>query len=137
MVSNNDSEKAEIMAFREYMTKEELHNPIAIDNANFFKLLDNIRSVDSKVIFLTARDNSLYKQTLNHLEKIGLFINPLNLYFNQNKGDELFNIVNNKYYNIKNIVFIDDLFFNIKNVQSKFCFSKYNLILYHIQHPIL
>lgn len=138
-IYNNDLKKANIHSFREYMLKDELHIPIPLDNDNFFNLINKIRFNNSKLIFLTARDSSLKKQTINHLEKIGLFINPDIIFFNDNKGDELLNIVNNIYknnnlLNLKNIIFVDDVFLNLSDVQSKFCFSNYHLHLYLIKH---
>lgn len=128
---------ANILAFREIIKNDALIRVCSLDNENMFKLINHIRLIGSHIIFLTARDSSLRVKTMEHLRKIGLDnVNDEDVYFNDKKGDTLYNIVSTRFKEVKNIVFIDDNIKNICDVQTRFCFSRYSALLYLIQHTL-
>ncbi len=114
--------------------KKDLENPIKLDNENLKEFIENLKKNKCKIIFLTARCPSTRTKTIEDLKKINLRFNPNHVYFDLNKGQKLYDIVTKDYKDIENIIFIDDLFLNIKSVESTFCFTKYKLYLYLIQH---
>ncbi len=71
--------------------------------------------------------------TIEHIDKINLNINKDNIYFNSNKGDELYKIVSELYSNVQNIIVVDDLEQNLIDIQSKMQSTNYNLHLYKIK----
>ena len=82
-----------------------------------------------KIVLLTARNPDLKDITLTHLKQLNIELDEI--YFNENKGEELLSIVstqNNKY---KNIIFVDDLLSNLEDVANSFKDKNiYNLFLY-------
>ena len=113
--------------------------PILLDSINLINFINKSVKNNCEIIFLTARDKSISKLTVNQLLKCDFNIDPSRIFYNKNKGIELKNIVTNYFPNVKNIIFVDDLDENLVNIQSTFnCFEllKYNLDLYKIKHNI-
>jgi hypothetical protein len=111
--------------------------PKLLDEHNFINFLGKISKNNCELIFLTARNKNISDLTMDQLSECGLNINPSKVFFSRNKGIELKNIVEQKYPNVKNIIFVDDLEGNLVNVQLEFNtskHSKYNLDLYKINH---
>ena len=111
--------------------------PKLLDEYNFINFLEKISKNNCELIFLTARNKNISDLTMDQLSKCGLNINPSKVFFSRNKGNELKNIVEQNYSNVKDIIFVDDLEENLVNVQLEFNtskHSKYNLKLYKINH---
>jgi hypothetical protein len=111
--------------------------PILNDEKNFLNLLEQISINKCDLIFLTARDNSLSELTVKQLNECNLNVNPMKIFYSKYKGNELEYIIKIIYPNIKNIIFVDDLLDNLKDVAYKFNnpkLFKYNLELYKIKH---
>lgn len=122
------------MLWNEYVSNIQ---PKVLDSINLFNFLNESKKNNCDIIFLTARYKSMSLQTLNHLKHVNIIIDPSRIFYNKNKGQELKNIVINKFRNVKNIIFVDDLNENLLNVQSVFSnndLSKYNIKLYKIKH---
>ncbi len=81
---------------------------------------------------LTARDELSKELTIKHLKSVKLEFDEI--YFNQNKGDELLNIYNSKYSNIKDIIVIDDIEKNLQDIENKLSCENINLHLYNIKN---
>lgn len=97
-----DSTFANMLAFRQIIMNDALIRVCALDNENIFKLINRIRLIGSHIIFLTARDSSLRVKTIEHLRKIGLDnVNDDYLYFNDKKGDALYNIVSSRFKEVQ------------------------------------
>ncbi len=109
-------------------------DPIKLDCDNLNKFIFACKKSKCSLILLTARLSSQHDETVQNIKDIKLKINPDNIFYSSRKGDKLFSIVKDKYESIENIIFVDDLFSNLKDVESSFCFSKYKLNLYLIEH---
>ncbi len=73
---------------------------------------------------LTARRKFLFDVTISHLTHCNIDIDSESIYFNQNKGQELYDIVTKKYPTVTNIIFIDDVMSNLEDVRNKFKYNK-------------
>lgn len=125
-------ELAESMSHNDWIKIVKIAEPELVDIKvhNFIDLLyDN----DCKIILLTARNQILKEITNEHIDKINLNINKNNIYFNEEKGNELYRIITDIYPEIKNIMVIDDLEENLIDIQSKMKNTNYNLHLYKIK----
>lgn len=130
-----DYDLADELSLKEWITYIENIKPQLLDQINFIKLLNLAKETNCEIIILTARKKFLFDATISHLTHCNINIDCESIYFNENKGEELYNIVTQKYPTIKNIIFIDDLISNLVNVQNKFkqC-PNYTLRLYNINH---
>jgi len=92
--------------------------PEFINKQSFENLLINAEKHNVKIIFLTARTYDLKHLTESHFDILG--IKNKEIYYamdHDNKGIMLDNIIAKKYNDVNNIIFVDDLLKNIKNVQ--------------------
>lgn len=103
--------------------------PELVDD-DFYIFLEHINNCKCETILLTARNHKLKDLTHEHLDKINLKFNKI--FFNKNKGDELYNIVHNEFLHIENIIVVDDLLSNLTDIKNKFLETKFNLHLYNI-----
>ncbi len=109
-------------------------NPIKLDCDNLDNFIKTCKKSGCIIILLTARLIRQHDETVRNLKEIEFRINPDNIFYSIKKGDKLLRIVKDKYESVENIIFVDDLFSNLKDVESSFCFSKYKLNLYMIEH---
>ncbi len=112
----------------------EFNTPIKLDSKNLDDFIKTCKKSGCKIILLTARLIRQHDETVRNLKDIEFRINPDNIFYNTKKGDKLLKIVMDKYQDIENIIFVDDLFSNVKDVESVFCFTQYKLNLYWIEH---
>ena len=113
--------------------------PRLLDSVNLINFINKSSKNNCQIILLTARDKSISKLTIKQLLKCGFSVHPSRIYYNKNKGIELKHIVQNIFPDVKDIIFVHDLYENLINVHSTFnCskLSKYNIILYKIKHNI-
>ncbi len=111
--------------------------PIKLDNINLDNFIKKCKKSQCKIILLTARLIRQHDETVRNLKEIELKIHPDDIFYSIRKGDKLLNIVKDKYKSMENIIFIDDLFANLKDVESSFCFTEYKLNLYLITHEVV
>ena len=129
-------DKADILTLEEWIQNIKIMKPEMIRKESFIKFFDKALENNCKIIFLTARNEKLKDLTLQHLLHCEVITkeNFHNVYFSENKGDKLKKILQNpEYSNIKNIIFIDDLDRNLKDVYNALYFD-YNVNLYHFIH---
>jgi hypothetical protein len=128
--SNYDVADAETLAcWTEYI---KTNNPIATDYNGLIYLFDKANILNSNIIFVTARLPTLIDTTNQHLKFIN--INPDKYNFNiyhigdKPKGEFLKSYIKNNNYD--NIVFIDDLDYNLQsvyeNLGEKVCLYKFS-----------
>lgn len=106
-----------------------------IDKDSFIQMMNNILYMESKVIFITARDKSLKDDTMRHLIECGLNVLGDDVYHSYPKGEKLLEIYNQKYKHLQNIIFVDDDINNIEDVAKHM--KHLNLVCYHLQHEKL
>ena len=102
------------------------------DNLSLDEWISYVNKHDCDLIFLTARNASLKDITHLHLNKVNLSVDGNKIYFNRNKGDELFSIANKDYSHIKNIIVVDDVEHNLTDIKDKFMDTCFNLHLYNM-----
>jgi hypothetical protein len=130
-----DYDMADELSLREWVDHISNSKPKVLDEFNFIFLVELAKQNDCEIIMLTARRKFLFDITISHLAHCKVDIDSDSVYFNENKGTELLNIVTNKYPNISNIIFIDDIEHNLINVANTFApYNKYTLDLYKINH---
>ncbi len=111
-----DYDKADSLSLEEWIQLINFSTPKAIDICGFNKLSQKIYKFDnSKIIFLTARDQSLKDLTFKQLIYCGFDLSKFDIYFSSDKGS-LIKELRKNYPNNK-IIFIDDLKSNISDVK--------------------
>ena len=124
-----DPNTADQRAYNDWYHIIKTYNPSILDEYQFSLLINKIVKSNSKIIIVTARDESLKEITKKHLNKCKIYINEI--YYSKNKGITV-ELIKQR-YNYKNIIFVDD---NIKYINDV---KKINpgVITYHIKHENL
>ncbi len=131
----NDYDLSNELSLNEWITHISNLKPQLLDEVNFINLIRQAKELNCPIIMLTARKKFLFDITIAHITYCKIDIDSDSIYFNENKGKELFDIVTNKYYNYNNIIFIDDFESNLQNVANTFSgLDQYSLQLYKIDH---
>jgi hypothetical protein len=129
----NDYDKADILTLEEWVQNVTIMEPTMINKESFIDFFDKALENNCKIIFLTARNEKLKDLTYQHLihcDFIPSNIITNNVYFSEDKGTKLKNILNlPEYFGIKNVIFIDDIQDNLKDVYNHLYFD-YDLDLY-------
>lgn len=115
---DNDVKKAKSLAIKDWIHHVTVNNPKLINEDNFREFINIAYKKNCKIIFLTARDHTLRDITESHFEICNLNDFIKDIYFSENKGIALKEIINNQYNDIKNIIFIDDLERNLLSVEK-------------------
>jgi len=126
---------------------EIIHNyePIMLDKIKFNTIMDKINSVNSKIVFLTARPPELREITEKNLDSCNIKYNKEDIYFlpnkseTKNKGEMIIKIIQ-QLNHINDIIFVDDVIHNVQSVINEFAKKNlfdYNLQLYLMDHENL
>jgi hypothetical protein len=105
--------------------------PVVTDYLGFQRLLNRVREMDGKIIYLTARSGYSSQITKKQFEENGLIYDESNTYYTNNmihKGDFLEKML--KIDKNTPIIFIDDLDDNLNNVSYKYPNSKCYKFIY-------
>ena len=127
-IVSRDYKIADKLTYYDWIKIISRSNPELVDN-NFHNFINLITENNCELILLTARSVTLKNITLEHLNQINFSFNEDKIYFNENKGDELNKIINEKYLNMKNIIVVDDAEPNLYDIKEKIP-EQYNLYLY-------
>ncbi len=131
----NDYDLADELSLNEWISHISNSKPQLLDEINFIKLITQAKELKCEMIMLTARRKFLFDITLSHITQCNIDIDSDSIYFNKNKGKELYDIVTNKYQSFENIIFIDDVESNLEDVANTFNnLEQYSLQLYKINH---
>lgn len=130
---DNDHKKAKSLAIKDWVHHVTENNPKLINEDNLREFINMANEKDCKIIFLTARDHSLRDITENHFQICDLNEFIEDIYFSENKGLTLKEIINNQFNNIKNIIFVDDLERNLLSVEKEIA-DLHDLQLYLFKH---
>jgi uncharacterized HAD superfamily protein len=120
---------SEQICLKEWKDIIEIKNPELVDDLVHDFIL-KLKENNCHIILLTARDKDLQEITYTHLSHVKLYFE--HIYFNNKKGEELYNIFTNDYQSIENIIVIDDMKRNLDDIANKFADIKINLHLYNI-----
>lgn len=123
------SDLADILSHQDWIKVVSNMQPDLVDN-NFHNFLEKTKNNNCETILLTARTPNLRDMTNIHLDNVNLQFDKI--FFNSDKGEELYNIVQNNYSNITDIIVADDRLHNLHDIKSKFSETKFNLHLYNI-----
>ncbi len=134
----NDYDKADISALEDWIEHVKINKPQMINKDSFIEFFDSALDNNCKIIFLTARNVKLRDLTYQHLIHLDIINHNKihDIYFNENKGEELKKILQKEEYSeIKEIIFIDDLEENLKDIYNNLS-KEYKLNLYHFNYLI-
>jgi hypothetical protein len=126
-----DYDLADRMAHKDWIKLVSVIDPILVDE-NIHDWITLIKNNDCPLILLTARSNILCELTSQHLNKVNLNIEKDRIYFNENKGDELYKVAHDLYPEIENIIMVDDLESNLVDIKEKLSQTRFNLHLYNM-----
>lgn len=131
----NDYDSADELSLKEWVNHITNSKPQLLDEVNFINLITQAKEINCEIIMLTARRKFLFDITIAHITHCKIDIDSDSIYFNENKGKELYDIVMGKYPNHENIIFIDDVESNLQDVANTFSnLDQYTLQLYKIDH---
>lgn len=126
----HNKEKADNLALQDWINIISNEKPELLDEELFLDLLNRIELTNSKLILLTARDQTLNEITIQNIKDCNINIDSNNIYHSYPKGLKVLELYNSHNYN--NIIFVDDKLDNIKDVQDKL--KNNNINLYLITH---
>lgn len=123
-------ETAEELANEDWKKIVSKTEPKLVDE-EIYEFIDELIKNNCYITLLTARNIKFKDLTLEHLAKVNLDL--YQVYFNSNKGDELYKISHKNYFHLNNIIVVDDVMHNLENIQLKMKDSKFNIHLYNIK----
>jgi hypothetical protein len=135
-----DMDKARKIVLNKWIEIIESINPQMLDEQKFNDLINTANKFKCQIIFLTARIQELKSVTEKNLISCNINYNN-NIYYSKNKGDAILDFIKNKLdEDIDNIIFVDDVLYNINCVNDVFnedIKNKYKLQLYLMDHENL
>ena len=129
-----DYDKADYETLEEWIKHVHVMKPLMINRESFNNLIKKIIENKCELVLLTARQIRIKDLTELHLKHCEVIIDSSNIYYSESKGDEINNILKNRFSHIKNIIFVDDMYKNLVDAYNKIDHSKYNLYLYNFIH---
>jgi ABC-type proline/glycine betaine transport system ATPase subunit len=131
----NDLDLSEKHALSEWINIVQTTNPKKLDSKEQNNFINKLYQNNCQLIFLTARNKDLSEITYKNLSYIG--INKAHsVYFDENKGEKIYELISEFYTNVENIIFVDDLTNNHNKILDtvKKYNIKINFKLYQIDH---
>lgn len=112
-----ESEKITLNSWKELIKNSD---PLHVDKSGIVDLFERSKNKKCKIIFLTARCETLKEITVNHLEQLEIYTNEI--YFSPiiEKGIFLKKIKNESYKNFTHVIVIDDLDANLESISENF-----------------
>lgn len=104
------------------MWKSLIHNaePQYVDKSGIFDLFERAKQLNCKIIFLTARCETLKIITIEHLNKLGIYIDEIYFTPNIEKGIVLKKLKNEMYDEYLHTISIDDHIPNLESIHNNF-----------------
>lgn len=130
----NDSEKADIETLEEWIRNVKIMKPEMINKESFNRFINDVFTNKCELVLLTARQIKIKDLTEHHLKHCEVVVDSSNIYYSQSKGDEINKLLNNRFINIKSIIFVDDMQKNLMDAHKKIDQTKYDLYLYNFVH---
>lgn len=115
---HQDREKADFQAYQIWLDKISRTMPIHTDESGLNDIFERAKQKDCKIIFLTARRSTSHDITLSHLKLLNIEHDEI-YYSNliENKGQILNEIIETKYQDYDDYIFIDDVPSNLEKVK--------------------
>jgi len=97
-----------------------LHIPTYIDKNGFMNLLQRLQLSESKLYFITSRNENSSEFTANQFKLLNIDINTYPILYcgTSHKSNIVKQYIDTKSYD--NIIFIDDLIYNLRNMKKEF-----------------
>ena len=130
----NDIDKADNETLEEWINHVRVMKPEMINKESFETFIKNVFENQCELVLVTARQVKIKDLTESHLKHCEFIIDSSNIYYSTNKGDEINNILEKRFTNIKNIIFVDDMIKNLTDALKKIDQTKYNLYMYNFIH---
>lgn len=115
-----DHIKAETKTITEWENHIKDAIPNHTDADGFFNLLKQAKIFQNEVIIVTARNLEIKDVTIQHLNYLNIFNIDVHFVAGGNKGSKINDVMNKKINEYDQIVFIDDMDHNLKNVKEYF-----------------
>lgn len=110
-------------SYNRYLIYINKNKPFHTDYNGFIDMNNKIKELNGKIIFLTARNKRSEIVTRKHFEDIGLNYNDYEIHYTDNripKGDYIKYYLINYVNYVNDIIFIDDMTYNIDSVLKIF-----------------
>ena len=130
LIQTRDNKLAEQMANEELRQKLSTIPPELVD-PDIFQFIQRLQEANCQIILLTARKGELRDMTPAHLSSVGLSFE--HIYYNENKGDQLLQLVSTTYNQFHDIIVVDDMKPNLTDIETKLSGLEVNLHLYNIK----
>jgi hypothetical protein len=115
-----DNNIADEMTLKEWINHVHFNKPKLIDKEKFFNIINKAHyEYNCEIIFITARNINLKNITEKHFNECDMVDYIHKIYYDENKGLLLKELLKNKYKNYKNIIFIDDNKRNLEEVYKE------------------
>ncbi len=116
---HQDHKKANDCALKEWIDHIKLNKAKLIDREKLFNIFSKALSeYNCEIIFITARHIDMKDMTEKHFEECDISEYIHKIYYNENKGILLKELLEDKYKNHKDIIFIDDSIKKLENIYS-------------------
>jgi FMN phosphatase YigB (HAD superfamily) len=116
----NDYDKADDLTLKEWINHIHLNKAELIDRHKFFdKLYKAHHEYNCEIIFITARNINLKDITEKHFTECDISDYIHKIYYDENKGLLLKQLLKDKYKNHKHVIFIDDNKRNLEEVYNE------------------
>lgn len=125
----NNYETADMMTYKDWLDIVSKNDPKLVDD-EVHHFIDKLKKNKCHIILLTAREILMKEMTHEHLSKHDLYFE--HIYFNKNKGDELKKIILKHYFDINNVIVIDDIAKNLLDIELNVKLPNVKLHLFNI-----
>jgi hypothetical protein len=112
--AKHDPETTQLLARKEWERVVASESPVQTDTEGFRRLNQEIRETNSKLIFLTARLESIAPLTRAHLNQCGVSAD-VEVHYSSRKGETLSNIVARN-FDCRTVICVDDKLSNLYDV---------------------
>jgi hypothetical protein len=118
-VEHGDRLKADMLTYISWQDEISRTDPQHTDHDGIRDLLERAKSLNCKIIFLTARKDTTHDITSLHLTQLG--IDHQEIYYTNiigNKGELLNSVIETKYPDFHDYIFVDDVEHNLLAVMQ-------------------
>ena len=125
-------DKAENYALQDWLNHVNKNDPKLIDKKDLLNFFEQAHKLDCEIIFITARNHKLKNITEMHFLNLDISRYIHKIYYNRKKGKLLKELLETKYTNYNNIIFIDDLKSNLDQVLYEIVNKNLYLYLFEV-----
>ncbi len=117
---HKDYDLVDSLSSRDWKEHMKITLPSHTDKNGFYDLIERSKNMNCKIIIVTARDEGIKDITYKHLKYLN--VTNIDVYFvsGGNKAKLIDKVINDNSEKYDNIVFVDDMDFNLKDVKEHF-----------------